>query len=96
VKIVFHPRVFSEIDAIMRYYEDVAEPDLADDFYEEFRASTVRTAEHPESVNERIGGLKRVNLKRFPYNYLFNELPDHVRILVIRHHARHPVYGTKR
>jgi len=28
VKIVFHPRVFSEIDAIMRYYEDVADPEL--------------------------------------------------------------------
>jgi len=29
VRIVFHPRVFSEIDAIMKYYEGVADAELA-------------------------------------------------------------------
>lgn len=39
MRVVFHPRVFSEVDAIMRYYEDVAGPQLADDFYDEFASS---------------------------------------------------------
>ena len=34
VNVVFHPRVFAEVDAIMRYYEEVADCRLADDFYE--------------------------------------------------------------
>lgn len=80
----------------MKYYEDVADTRLADDFYDEFRRSILHTAAHPEYINERVGRYKRVNLKRFPYSFLFREKEDHIRILVVRHHARHPGYGTKR
>ena len=96
MKAVFHPRVFSEIDAIMKYYEDVADSRLADEFYEEFRRKVVRAAEHPEHFNERVGAYKRINLKRFPYNFLFREIEGSIRILVVRHHSRHQDYGTRR
>jgi plasmid stabilization system protein ParE len=96
VKIVFHPRVYSEIEGVMRYYEETAGLSLADDFYQEFRRAVLRTAAYPEHIQERIGGYKRVNLKRFPYNFLFREGEDYIRILVVRHNARHPNYGGKR
>ncbi len=96
MKIKFHSRVFSEIDAIMKYYEGVAGDKLADDFYEEFRRFVVSASEHPEHFNIRVGGFKRVNLQRFPYNFLFCQKEDCIRILVVRHHSRHPNFGTKR
>jgi plasmid stabilization system protein ParE len=96
VSVVFHPRVFAEVDAIMRYYEEVADARLADDFYQEFRAKVVEAAEHPEHFSERAGGYKRANLHRFPYNFLFRQSEGGIRILVVRHHARNPRYGTGR
>jgi plasmid stabilization system protein ParE len=96
VKIVFHPRVVGEIDSIMRYYESVAGPQLADDFYGEFRFYVQRASEAPESFSERTGDYRRANLKRFPYNFLFRVQEDHIRVLVVRHHRRQPDFGTGR
>ena len=94
--IEFHPSVFSEIDAIMRYYEEVAGFTLAEDFYSEFRSVVLEASEHPHGISERLGGYRRVNLRRFPYNFLIRELDDRIRVLVVRHHARHPDFGAKR
>jgi len=44
VSAVFHPRVFCEVDAIMKYYEGVADSKLADDFYQEFRSKVLETS----------------------------------------------------
>jgi plasmid stabilization system protein ParE len=96
VNVVFHPRVAAEVDAIMRYYEEVADSRLADDFYQEFRVKVLEVAENLEHFNERLGGYKRANLRRFPYNFLFRETEAGIRILVVRHHARNPRYGGKR
>ena len=96
MSVFFHPRVAAEVDAIMRYYEEVADSRLADDFYEEFRGKVLEVAENPEHFNERVGGYKRANLRRFPYNFLFRETDGGIRILVVRHHARNPRYGAKR
>ncbi len=96
MSIVFHPRVFAEVDAIMRYYEEVADSRLADDFYQEFRGKVLEASDNPEHFNERVGGYKRANLRRFPYNFLFRETDGGIRILVVRHHARNPRYGAKR
>ena len=96
MNVFFHPRVFAEVDAIMRYYEEVADSQLADDFYEAFRGKVLEVTDNPEHFNERVGGYKRANLQRFPYNFLFRETGAGIRILVVRHHARNPRYGAKR
>lgn len=96
LRIVFHPRVFSEVVAIMDYYERVAGIHLADDFYAEFRLFVQDASGDPEKYNIRKGNFRRVNLERFPFNFLFRVHEDAIRILVVRHHARRPTYGTKR
>jgi toxin ParE1/3/4 len=53
-------------------------------------------AERPESFSVRQNDLRRVNLHRFPYHFLFRLINDEVRILVVRHHKRHPSLGTRR
>jgi plasmid stabilization system protein ParE len=96
VNVFFHPRVFAEVDAIMRYYEEVADSRLADEFYQEFRSKVLEASDNPEHFNERVGGYKRANLRRFPYNFLFRETDGGIRILVVRGQLRDPAYGDSR
>ena len=49
----------------------------------------------PESFSIREHDI-RVDLQRFPYHFLFRIVGDTVRILVVRHHRRHPSVGMKR
>ena len=37
MRLVLRPKVHSDVHAIMEYYERVASPELADDFYSELR-----------------------------------------------------------
>jgi plasmid stabilization system protein ParE len=85
MRLVFHPDVYSDVDAIMQYYEQVASPELADRFYAELRSLVMKAAETPESFSLRERDIRRVNPKRFPYHFLFRVVGDSVRILVVRH-----------
>jgi plasmid stabilization system protein ParE len=96
MRLEFHKEIASDISRIMDYYEGVAGPQLADDFYEELRAFFENAAESPESYAIRGRDLRRVNLERFPYHFLFRIAGDAVRILVVRHHSRRPSLGTRR
>ena len=96
MRLVLHPKVYSDIDRIMDYYERVATPQLADEFYAELRSLMVAAAAKPESFSIREGDIRRVNLHRFPYHFLFRMVEDVVRILVVRHHRRHPAVATER
>jgi plasmid stabilization system protein ParE len=80
----------------MAYYEEVATTELANDFYAELRHFMTEAATRPESFAVRERDIRRVNLHRFPYHFLFRVVGDAVRILVIRHHSRHPSLGTRR
>jgi toxin ParE1/3/4 len=90
MRLVFHPKVYSDIDSIMAYYEEVATPELANEFYAELRHFMTEASTRPESFAIRQGDIRRVKLHRFPYHFLFRIAGDAVRILVVRHHGRHP------
>jgi toxin ParE1/3/4 len=96
MRLVLHPKVHSDIDMIMDYYEEVATPELASEFYAELRHLMTKAATRPESFSIRERDIRRVNLERFPYHFLFRIVGDVVRILVVRHHGRHPSLGDRR
>jgi toxin ParE1/3/4 len=96
MRLVLHPKVYSDIERIMAYYEEVATSKLANDFYAELRHFMTEAATRPESFAVRERDIRRVNLHRFPYHFLFRVVADAVRILVVRHHSRHPSLGTGR
>ncbi len=95
-RLILHPKVYSDIDKIMGYYEQVATPGLASDFYAELRQFMAEAVRRPESFSIRERDIRRVNLQRFPYHFLFRIVGDAVRILVVRHHRRHPSLGLRR
>ena len=96
MRLVLHPKVRSDIHMIMEYYERVASPELADDFFSELRCFMLEAAKRPESFSIREGDLRRANLHRFPYHFLFRIVADSVRVLVVRHHQRRPSLGVRR
>ena len=96
MRLTFHPKVYSDISTVMGYYERVAAPELADEFYAELRRFFREAAARPETFPIRERDIRRVNLQRFPYHFLFRIVGDAVRILVVRHNSRHPALGIKR
>lgn len=96
MRLEFNKLVASDISRIIDYYEDVSGRQLADEFYEELRGFFQKAVESPESYAIRERDLRRVNLERFPYHFLFRVASDAVRILVVRHHNRRPSLGTHR
>jgi hypothetical protein len=55
----------------MGYYERVATPGLAEEFYTELRYCVTKAADKPESFPIRERDIRRANLRRFPYHFLF-------------------------
>ncbi len=96
MRLVLHPKVYSDIAQVMEYYEQVASADLADEFYAELRQLMRQASRRPESFPIRERDIRRANLRRFPYHFLFRKTTDAVRILVVRHHKREPSLGTER
>jgi toxin ParE1/3/4 len=96
MRLILPPKVYSDIDRIMEYYEQIATPELADEFYAELRHYMKQATERQESFSIRQRDIRRVNLQRFPYHFLFRIAGDVVRILVVRHHSRHPTLGIRR
>jgi len=96
MRLVLHPKVYADVHTIMEYYERVGGPELADDFYTELRKFMLEAAERPETFSIRETDLRRTNLHRFPYHFLFRIAGGTVRILVVRHHRRRPSMGRER
>jgi hypothetical protein len=94
--LVFDHKVYSDIETIMEYYERVASEELADAFYLELRSYMVAASTRPESYAIRYRDIRRVNLERFPYHFLFRVVEDTVRVLVRCHHSKHPDFGIRR
>lgn len=96
MRLAFHSRVAMDVARIMRYYEEVAGVQLAGEFYAEIQSRFAAVAKTPEGHPNYSGDLRRVNLIRFPYHFLYRIAGDHVRVLVVRHHRRHPNVGLSR
>ena len=80
----------------MEYYEQVSSAELADEFYAELRRFFRKATQRPESYAIRERDIRRVNLERFPYHFLFRIVNDSVRVLVVRYHSRRPSLGMTR
>ena len=96
MRLVLHRCVRSDVDEIIDYYEGADQPELADDFYRELRHFMLDAARRPYRNHFFKADLRRANLKRFPYHFLYRVVRDSVRVLVVRHHRRHPNHGIER
>lgn len=96
MKVRFHRRVQQDVWDIIRHYEQESGPELADRFYAAFMEVLRDTAGNPTGCHLDPSGLRRANLRRFPYHFLYRVRPDDIFILVLRHDRRHPGFGLRR
>lgn len=96
MRLEFHRQIASDISRIMDYYDDVNGQQLADEFYNELQGFFLKAAASPEAYDIWARDLRRVNLDRFPYHFLFRIVRERVRVLVVRHHRRRPSLGLYR
>jgi hypothetical protein len=78
----------------LRYYDGINNR-LGDEFWEELNSFIDRALVNPQRFHFE-GNRRRVNLKRFPYHFLFREIGGDIRIPVVRHHRKRPNFGRQR
>ena len=75
MRVVHHPDVQKDVSSILRHYDQISLR-LGDEFWAELMAFIERAALHPERCHPADSGRRRVNLRRFPYHFLFCLKPD--------------------
>lgn len=96
MNLIYHRSVQNDVSAVLEYYDEVGGPGLGDAFFDEFMAFVAMVVESPPRFHPVAGDLRRANLERFPYHFLYRIHGETVRILVLRHHHRDPSHGLKR
>jgi hypothetical protein len=70
MKFQLNSAVYDDLREIMEYYDEAADGETSNRFYDEFRHCADRAAAAPKSHAVYMDGpdkIRRVNLKRFPY-----------------------------
>ena len=80
----------------MRYYSDNASEAVASQFWDELSEALDQIRSDSISHHYDPSGLRRLNMKKFPYHILFEELEDRLRVQVVRHNSRNPGFGMRR
>jgi len=95
MRVEYHPSVAQDVTEAMRRYRTVSER-LAEEFKAELRRLIAMAAANPNRFHPIKPGFHRANLKRFPYHVIYREVPDGIRVTLVRHHRRHPEFGIQR
>lgn len=96
MRVKLHRLVYSDIAEIMNYYERVAGMVWRMIFIARSGGSLRKAANQPGRFRVYEGDLRRVNLARFPYHFLFRVKEESIRVLVVRHNSRDPSFGLER
>lgn len=95
MNVQYHPAVEQDVAEALRRYDEIS-PILGDEFKKELRHFIRLAAANSGRFHPVSSKFVRANLKRFPYHFLYREIPDGIHITLVRHHRRHPDYGLER
>lgn len=97
MKLVYHRLAVRDVREVLDYYESEAGSHLADRFYEGMLDIIGKIQANPRHFPP-VGdtGLRRGNLTDFPYHVLYEERAWGIKVMVVRHHRRSPLYGLRR
>ena len=95
MRVEYPPAVEQDVAEALRRYDPVSQR-LGEEFKAELRGAIAVAAAKPGRFHLIKPGLHRANLKRFPYHFVYRELPDGIRVTLVRHHRRHPRFGMER
>jgi hypothetical protein len=61
-----------------------------------FKIGLKKVEENPRFFHFDQSGLRRCNLDRFPYHFLYDVRENYVRVWVLRYNGRDPKFGLRR
>jgi len=95
MKIEYHPFTVDDLSNAEIHYDQL-QPGLS----EAFRAEVIHTIKQIKDrpfLYAEINDIRRALLRHFPFSIVYRVIsPDTIRILLIRHHKRHPEFGSGR
>ena len=90
-----HPKLAADIREVAEHYSEISGRVL-DRFWAELDTVLESVERNPRLHHYDSSGLRRANLRKFPYHLLFEAEDDTVFLVVFRHDRRHPDYGLDR
>jgi plasmid stabilization system protein ParE len=91
MQLTYHPEAELELREAARGYEDQV-AGLGERFLREFDAAVQEIRAAPTRWRIVEDDLRRYMIRRFPYGIYYRVEGDSIRILVVKHHRRHPDY----
>jgi len=96
MRVEYHPETVNDLNDATAYY-DKQHPGLGAEFRAEIYETIDRIVAGPLLHRTIRFDLRRCFVHRFPFSILYRIVDNDVlRILVIRHHRRHPEFGIQR
>lgn len=96
MKVEYHPLTTADLNNAVAFYNR-QQAGLGDELRVEIYSAIERVRSNPTQFNVVSKDIRRCLVHRFPYAVLFRMLSaDTVRVIVIRHHRRHPSFGLLR
>ena len=96
MKLEYHPLTASDLNNAIQYYNR-QRARLGDELRSEVYAAIKRIRENPFQFAIVEHEVRRCFVRRFPYSVQFRLIGEAaIRILLIRHHRRHPGFGLTR
>lgn len=95
MKVGYHAAVQRDVNRALSHYDAVSRS-LGDEFWNELQSTIQAAAAKPLRFHPYLRDLRRANLKRFPYHFLYRVLPDRIRITAVRHHRQSPRRSIRR
>ena len=91
----YHPEAEVELVEAAGFYE-ARSPGLGERFLREFDAAVAEVLATPDLWPVVEGDLRCHTMRRFPFGLYYRVRPDELRILVVKHHNRHPDFWRRR
>ncbi len=96
VAVIYHRLFQKDLTAALYYYDEEGGPQLGDRFFEEVESAVGKVTNNPTRFHFIAEGMRRAQLKTFPYHIIYEESADRLKFLIIRHDKRHPSFGMRR
>ena len=96
MRVEYHHLTASDLNKAVAYYNR-RQPGLGEEVRFEIYAAIERVLASPTQFSIVSKDIRRCLVHRFPYAVLFRIVSeDTLRVLLIRHHRRHPGFGLRR
>jgi len=93
--IIRHPKLAEDIHDVATHYAEISERVLSS-FWNDLEAVIASIEKNPRIHHFDTCGLRRANLRNFPYHLLYDIKDETLSMVVFRHDRRHPTYGKDR